>query len=167
MGPVSGAMSMASACSSVLGPVIGGAITSHTTWRVSTHHHFSQASPNKRQWVFWINVPTGAFIIAFVVFVFPSSTQKFKASNLRQIDLLGVVLSLGGSILLIVPLEEGGTTYPWSSIIIIFLIVGSGICWGAFGVWEWWLTGRGNKTRLLPIFPMRLLSYRVIAATFA
>jgi MFS family permease len=34
MGPVSGALSMATACSSVLGPVLGGLITSHTTWRV-------------------------------------------------------------------------------------------------------------------------------------
>jgi hypothetical protein len=105
--------------------------------------------------------------VAFVLFVFPKSTSQFKASNLRQIDVLGVILSLAGSILLIVPLEEGGSTYPWSSIMIIFLLVGSGISWGAFGVWETWLTGRGNKTRLLPIFPMRLLSHRVIGATFA
>lgn len=35
VGHASGAISMASACSSVLGPVLGGAITTHTTWRVS------------------------------------------------------------------------------------------------------------------------------------
>jgi hypothetical protein len=117
--------------------------------------------------VFWINVPCGAFIVVFVFFVFPKTTGKWTASNLRQIDVLGVFLSLGAAITLIVPLEEGGQTYSWSSILIIFLIVASGIFWTAFAVWETYLTGRGSKTRLLPIFPMRMLSHRVIAATFA
>jgi hypothetical protein len=119
------------------------------------------------QWVFWINVPCGAFIVVFVFFIFPSTTGKFTASNLRQIDVLGVFLSLGAAITLIVPLEEGGQAYAWSSILIIFLIVASVIFWAAFAVWETWLTGRGNKTRFLPIFPMRMLSSRVIASTFA
>lgn len=88
-------------------------------------------------------------------------------SNLRQIDILGVFLSLGAAITIIVPLEEGGSTYAWSSILIIFLIVTSGIFWTAFAVWETWLTKRGTKTRLLPIFPMRLVSGRVIASAFA
>lgn len=38
MGHSSGAISAVSACSSVLGPIIGGVITSHSTWR----------------WVFWL-----------------------------------------------------------------------------------------------------------------
>jgi len=34
MGQASGALSLAGVCSSVLGPVLGGVIATHTTWRV-------------------------------------------------------------------------------------------------------------------------------------
>lgn len=44
MAPVTGALSMATACSSVLGPVLGGLITTHATWRVSKLETFSSST---------------------------------------------------------------------------------------------------------------------------
>ncbi|RDL37716.1 MFS general substrate transporter [Venustampulla echinocandica] len=151
VGHASGAISMASACSSVLGPVLGGAITSNTTWR----------------WVFWLNVPTGVIVFGLVWWIFPVSIgqQKFSRGLLAQVDWVGVVLSLTASLCLLIPLEEGGSEFAWSSILIVLLLAVSGISWVGFAIWEWLVTRREAVWKILPIFPFRLVQRRVIGAT--
>ncbi len=106
-------------------------------------------------------------MVILVVLIFPRAIgqQKISKSLLSQIDWPGVLFSLGASILLVVPLEEGGSVYSWKSVIIVMLFVGSGICWIGFGIWETLLTRWESKWKMLPIFPTRLVTHRVIGAT--
>lgn len=45
------------------------------------------------------------------------------------------------------------------------MLVGSVICFLAFGIWEHVLTPREASMKMLPLFPTRLISSRVVAAT--
>ncbi|THY89968.1 MFS general substrate transporter [Aureobasidium pullulans] len=148
----SGAISMSTACASLLGPVLGGVITSNTTWRV---------------WVFWINIPCGVLVTVCVAFLFPNETQSRRLGKpaLQQIDWPGILLSLTGSSLLVISLEEGGVHFSWRSLFVVLMLVGSVICFLAFGIWEHVLTPREASMKMLPLFPTRLISSRVVAAT--
>src|SRR5712691_2260351 len=55
---------------SVVGPVVGGALTDNLTWR----------------WVFYVNVPVGVIALAAVFFFLPSVAHK---ASWRDIDFLG------------------------------------------------------------------------------
>ncbi|KAH6665804.1 major facilitator superfamily domain-containing protein [Halenospora varia] len=148
----SGAISMSTACAGLLGPVLGGFITSNTTWR----------------WVFWINIPCGVIVTISIILIFPATPGRQElGKQFKQIDWIGSFLSLAGSCLLIVSLEEGGVQFAWSSVAIIMMLVGSALCFTGFGIWETILTPRERQWKMLPLFPTRLVSHRVIAATLA
>ncbi|KAK6001618.1 hypothetical protein QM012_002949 [Aureobasidium pullulans] len=147
----SGAISMSTACASLLGPVLGGVITSNTTWR----------------WVFWINIPCGVLVTVCVAFLFPNETgtRTLKKGTLRKIDWPGMLFSLTGSTLLVISLEQGGVQFSWRSLFIVLLLVGSTLCFISFGAWEYVLTPRETRMKMMPLFPTRLVSSRVVAAT--
>lgn len=59
-------------------------------------------------------------------------------------------------------LQEGGTQYAWNSGAIVSTLVIQTVCWVALVYWEINLTSKGFRTRMLPIWPSRLFSGRVI-----
>ncbi|KAF4960432.1 hypothetical protein FSARC_10492 [Fusarium sarcochroum] len=140
--------------SSALGPVLGGAITDHTTWR----------------WVFYLNGPGGALAAVLLAFSIPfgfpygESSQFFHSFTSKQtwkrIDIVGMVVSLGASILLIFALEQGDVAYPWRSGPIISTFVLSGILWIAFVIWERLLSKRSGTCE--PMFPWSLTHNRFV-----
>lgn len=141
------------AIASVLGPILGGAITTHSTWR----------------WVFLLNAPAGATAIFLVTIFLPSSgdlgfaarlRSKFSKASFYRIDILGVLLLLTASVLLVFALEEGGTSYSWRSPTIISIIVLAGACWIVVICWEHFVDK--SKSAQEPIFPLRLLKDRVL-----
>ncbi|KAK5156883.1 hypothetical protein LTS14_004400 [Recurvomyces mirabilis] len=85
--------------SSVLGPLVGGAFTSHVTWR----------------WCFWLNLPLGGLVLAFVTFALDakggSQTKTTLKEKLLQLNLEGLLALLPGVICLCLALEWGGFTY--------------------------------------------------------
>ncbi|KAJ4022772.1 hypothetical protein NW766_001819 [Fusarium irregulare] len=140
--------------SSVLGPILGGAITDNTTWR----------------WVFYLNGPGGALaavLLAFSVpFNFPygESDRFFHSLASKQmwkrVDFVGMVVSLAASILIVFALEQGGVAYSWGSGAIVSTFVLSGVLWIAFVVWERLLSKKDGVRE--PMFPWSLVHSRFV-----
>ncbi|KAJ4117611.1 hypothetical protein NW768_010978 [Fusarium equiseti] len=143
---------------SVLGPVLGGVISQHSTWR----------------WVFLLNVPGGVLAFVLVAIFLPASEQssrlslikviraKVRRSNWVRIDYLGIFFLLAASVLLVFALEEGGTRYPWNSPVVISTLIIAIICFIAFGFWEVHVEHSPSKQE--PVFPPSICKDRICSA---
>ncbi|KAI0481174.1 putative efflux pump antibiotic resistance protein [Xylariaceae sp. FL0804] len=146
------AINVMSALALLLGPILGGAIASHTTWR----------------WVFLINVPIGAVAFVLALFSIPrrfpyqgrSNSSQSESRNrtlskvtFDRVDLPGALLLMCATLGLTAGFEEADTLFPWKSAYVISLLTGSGILWIILMIWERYVT-LSNKVRE-PVLPWR------------
>ncbi|KAK8080295.1 MFS multidrug transporter [Apiospora hydei] len=110
----------------VTGPLIGGVLTEHATWR----------------WCFYINLPIGGLVLGLIAFVHvpdevpkapPLSVFRTLPSNL---DFIGFTIFAPSAIMLLLALQWGGNTFAWNSSQIIGLFVGSGATFFVFLAWD-------------------------------
>jgi len=89
------------------------------------------------RWCFIVNLPIG-FTSAFFVWQFfnaPPEAKPTPATALEkflQLDPLGIMLAMAGSISFILAFQYGGQTHAWSSPLVIGLLVGSVAIFAAF-----------------------------------
>ena len=122
---------------SVIGPLLGGFLTTNLTWR----------------WIFYVNLPIGVLAFAVLAATLPARTERVQ----RRIDYMGAGLLASALAAIVLLTTLGGTSYAWDSAFIVGLGVAAVVLLIAFVVVE--------RRAPEPVLPMRLFRNRVFSVT--
>jgi EmrB/QacA subfamily drug resistance transporter len=125
--------------SSVAGPLIGGFLTTHLSWRA----------------IFYVNLPLGIAALAVLAVTLPSVQERRR----HRIDYAGTALLAAGLSAVILLTTLGGNTFDWGSPEIVGMGVVGVLCLTAFALVE--------RRAAEPILPPALFANRVFVVTSA
>ncbi|KAL8886471.1 MAG: hypothetical protein Q9215_005828 [Flavoplaca cf. flavocitrina] len=91
-----------------IGPILGGVLTQLASWR----------------WIFWVNLPCSALAFILILLFLDVHNPKTRLMDgVKAIDWFGSISIIGLTVMLLLGLNFGGTTFPWDSPKVICLIV--------------------------------------------
>lgn len=113
-----------------------------------------------RRWAFWLNLPLGGIAIVVGIWLLPLKKVHGEIrQKLLQIDYIGSLLTIASSILLLLGLNWGGVTYPWTSAAaLVPLLLGAAV-FALFLVWE-------AKFARLPIIPVHIFKIKTVSGVY-
>lgn len=107
-GRYTGVMSGVFGVASVIGPLVGGAITDNLSWR----------------WVFYVNIPLGLAALAVISIVLPESTKRAAG---RKLDYLGAIALAAAVAPLLLGFSWAGNEYGWTAPPVVASFAMSGV----------------------------------------
>ncbi|TRM60419.1 major facilitator superfamily [Schizophyllum amplum] len=120
-----------------LGPIIGGSVAQHAGW----------------QWCFWITIPIAVVVMGVRV-------EGNLKSKLLKVDYPGCAMTLGGCVLIILPITWGGVSFPWDSPVVLAPLASGIVVLVVLCLWEW-------RAASLPIIPMQIFKIKTVSGVFS
>lgn len=118
----------------VVGPLVGGLIVQHSSWR----------------WIFWVNLPLGAvaLVLAFKVLHVPYVRTG------RRVDVTGSLLMTIGVAALLLGCSWAPSDHGWNSPVTISLLLAAAVVFAMFVIWE--------RRAVEPVMPLELFRLPVV-----
>jgi EmrB/QacA subfamily drug resistance transporter len=138
-GKYSGLFGAVFGVSAVAGPLLGGFLTTHLSWR----------------WIFYVNLPLGVLALGVLAVTLPAASERRS----HKIDYGGTLLLAIGLSAIILLTTLGGNTFDWGSPEIVAMGVGGVVALIALAFVE--------QRAAEPILPLSLFQNRVFVVTSA
>lgn len=152
-----------------LGPVVGGLFTEYVSWRWCKSSCSDLDPLTLEQSTdtdafdpgFYINLPVGVPVFGLILlFRIPDAQPKLPirqvlGTAVKSLDLPGFMLISPAAVMFLLGLQYGGNQHPWDSSVVIGLLVGAGVTFILFLVWE-------HRQGDAAMVPFAMLRHRII-----